>query len=61
MILDSSTHPGIGGLLWVPEFHEINGRLYIFHAATPGEFLDLTEENDLREEYRTVRTNLIII
>lgn len=38
LILDSSTHPGIGGLLWAPEFHEINGRLYIFHAATPGEF-----------------------
>lgn len=38
LILDSSTHPGIGGLLWAPEFHEINGKLYIFHAATPGEF-----------------------
>ncbi|MDE6640610.1 MAG: family 43 glycosylhydrolase [Acetatifactor sp.] len=38
LILDSSTYPGIGGLLWAPEFHEINGKLYIFHAATPGEF-----------------------
>lgn len=38
LILDSSTYAGIGGLLWAPEFHEINGRLYIFHAATPGEF-----------------------
>lgn len=38
LILDSSTHPGIGGLLWAPEFHEIDGKLYIFHAATPGEF-----------------------
>jgi len=38
LILDSSTYPEIGGLLWAPEFHEIRGRLYIFHAATPGEF-----------------------
>ena len=38
LILDSTTYEGIGGLLWAPEFHEINGTLYIFHAATPGEF-----------------------
>lgn len=38
LLLDSDTYPGIGGLLWAPEFHEVNGRLYIFHAATPGEF-----------------------
>ncbi len=38
LILDSSTYEGIGGLLWAPEFHEINGKLYIFHAATPKEF-----------------------
>lgn len=38
LILDSSTYEGIGGLLWAPEFHEIEGKLYIFHAATPGEF-----------------------
>ncbi len=38
LILDSHTYEGIGGLLWAPEFHEIKGRLYIFHAATPGEF-----------------------
>ena len=38
LVLDSETYPGIGGLLWAPEFHEINGRLYIFHGATPGEF-----------------------
>ncbi len=37
-ILDTSMHEGIGGLLWAPEFHEINGRLYIFHAATKKEF-----------------------
>ena len=38
LILDSSTYDGIGGLLWAPEFHEIKGNLYIFHACTPGEF-----------------------
>lgn len=38
LLLDSETYEGIGGLLWAPEFHEVNGRLYIFHAATPGEF-----------------------
>ncbi len=38
LLLDSVTYDGIGGLLWAPEFHEIKGRLYIFHACTPGEF-----------------------
>lgn len=38
LLLDSKTYEGIGGLLWAPEFHEIKGKLYIFHAATPGEF-----------------------
>lgn len=38
LILDTVTYPGIGGLLWAPEFHEIGGRLYLFHAATQGEF-----------------------
>lgn len=38
LLLDSNTYEGIGGLLWAPEFHEIEGRLYIFHGATPGEF-----------------------
>ncbi len=47
LILDSSTYEGIGGLLWAPEFHEINGRLYIFHAATPGEFF--CEESHIME------------
>ena len=47
LILDSSTYEGIGGLLWAPEFHEINGRLYIFHAATPKEFF--WEESCLME------------
>lgn len=47
LILDSRTYEGIGGLLWAPEFHEINGRLYIFHAATPGEFF--WEESHIME------------
>lgn len=38
LILDSTTYEGIGGLLWAPEFHVIKDTLYIFHAATPGEF-----------------------
>ena len=38
LLLDSTTFEGIGGLLWAPEFHEIEGKWYIFHAATPGEF-----------------------
>lgn len=38
LLLDSLTYPGIGGLLWAPEFHVVDGELYIFHAATPGEF-----------------------
>lgn len=38
LVLDAYTYEGIGGLLWAPEFHEIKGKLYIFHAATPGEF-----------------------
>lgn len=47
LILDSETYPGIGGLLWAPEFHIINNRLYIFHAATPGEFF--WEESHIME------------
>ncbi|MCI8462364.1 MAG: family 43 glycosylhydrolase [Lachnospiraceae bacterium] len=47
LLLDSDTYPGIGGLLWAPEFHEIHGRLYIFHAATPGEFF--CEESHVME------------
>ncbi|MCI7791863.1 MAG: family 43 glycosylhydrolase [Lachnospiraceae bacterium] len=38
LILDSDTYDNIKGLLWAPEFHEIDGRLYIFHAATREEF-----------------------
>ncbi len=37
-ILDTKMYPHLKGLLWAPEFHIINGRLYIFHAGTPGPF-----------------------
>lgn len=47
LLLDSKTYDGIGGLLWAPEFHEINGKLYIFHACTPGEFF--REESHVME------------
>lgn len=47
LILDSDTYPEIGGLLWAPEFHVINGKLYIFHAATPGPFFE--EESCIME------------
>ena len=39
LILDSTTYESIGNLLWAPELHTIGEDLYIFHAATPGEFL----------------------
>lgn len=38
LILDSDTYPDIKNLLWAPEFHIINNELYIFVAATTGEF-----------------------
>ncbi len=34
-ILDAYTYPHLGNLLWAPELHVINGRLYCFHAGTP--------------------------
>lgn len=40
LILDSETYPHVGNLLWAPEFHEVDGKLYIFHACTPQEFGD---------------------
>ena len=46
LILDSDTYEDIGGLLWAPEFHVIEGRLYLFHACTPGEFF--YEESRIR-------------
>jgi len=39
LILDAKTYPHVGNLLWAPELHAIGDELYIFHAATPGEFL----------------------
>lgn len=39
LILDSDTYPHIGNLLWAPEFHVIRDRLYLFHAATPRDFI----------------------
>ena len=47
LILDSEMYDDIKGLLWAPEFHEVNGKLYIFHAATRGEFF--AEESRLME------------
>ncbi|MEJ6951771.1 family 43 glycosylhydrolase [Natronospora cellulosivora (SeqCode)] len=39
LILDTKTYEDIKGLLWAPEFHIIDGELYIFHGATVnGEF-----------------------
>ncbi len=37
-ILDTTMYPHLGNLLWAPEMHVIGGRLYIFHAGTPGPF-----------------------
>ena len=33
-ILDAYTYPHLVGLLWAPELHIINDRLYVFHAGT---------------------------
>lgn len=38
LILDTKTYDHVKGLLWAPEFHEVGGKLYIFHACTTGEF-----------------------
>ena len=47
LILDSETYDYAKGLLWAPEFHEIEGKLYIFLALTPGEFF--CEESHVME------------
>lgn len=47
LILDSDTYEQVGNLLWAPEFHEINGKLYIFLALTSGEFFH--EESHIME------------
>lgn len=38
LVLDSDTYDHVKGLLWAPEFHEVGGRMYLFHACTPDEF-----------------------
>ena len=38
LLLDNTMYPDMKNVLWAPEFHEINGELYIFYAATEGEF-----------------------
>ena len=40
LILDAVTYPHVGNLLWAPEFHNVGGKEYIFHACTPHEFGD---------------------
>ncbi len=47
LILDSDMYDYAKGLLWAPEFHEIDGKLYIFLALTPGEFF--CEESHVME------------
>lgn len=47
LILDSDTYDYVGNLLWAPEFHEVEGKLYIFLALTPGEFF--CEESHVME------------
>ncbi len=37
-ILDTNMYPHLGNLLWAPELHVINNRLYCFHAGTPQDF-----------------------
>ena len=70
LILDSTTYEGIGGLLWAPEFHIIEGKMYIFHAATPGPFFeeeshvlklkeggDMTKKEDWERPIRVVKAD----
>ncbi|NMA90363.1 MAG: family 43 glycosylhydrolase [Amphibacillus sp.] len=40
LILDTKQYPQFKCLLWAPEFHILNDRLYIFHAGSPGRFED---------------------
>lgn len=39
-ILDAYTYPHLVDLLWAPEFHVINDRLYVFHAGTAKGFYE---------------------
>jgi len=38
LFLDSSTYPEIGNLLWAPELRRVGEDLYVFFAASPGDF-----------------------
>ena len=38
ILLDTHSWPEIKGLLWAPEIHTVKGRLYMFFAATSGDF-----------------------
>lgn len=40
-ILDSNMYSSVGNLLWAPEFHEINNKLFVFHSATVDRFEDV--------------------
>ncbi|MCH4192805.1 MAG: family 43 glycosylhydrolase [Butyrivibrio sp.] len=37
-ILDAQTYPHLKGLLWAPEFHEIDGEMYLYHGGTAAGF-----------------------
>lgn len=47
LILDSDTYPYVKNLLWAPEFHIVDGKMYIFLALTSGEFF--CEESHVME------------
>ncbi len=40
-ILDTEQHDHLKNFLWAPEFHQIDGKLYLFHAGSTGEFGDI--------------------
>lgn len=40
-ILDTEMYEHLKKFLWAPEFHIIGGELYIFHAGSTGEFVDI--------------------
>jgi len=40
-ILDTKMYDHLKRFLWAPEFHRIGGDLYIFHAGSTGEFVDI--------------------
>lgn len=39
-ILDTQQYPEFKSLLWAPEFHIVNNRLYIFHAGSSNGFVE---------------------